>query len=556
MTSQRRARSCPRRATALVEKPAAGAALALALMTSAGGAAASSGLDSPESGVVQSGRGSAWLARADDPLAVYFNPAALAFQSNGVHLGAQLMFMKRCFTRKGDGGVPVSPGNDLPGPGARADPDRPMQVAPPAEVCSDPGAFPNPQVAATFRLANRFALGVALVAPHASGNNNWPLTLPYTNRFGIKLQQPAPNRYMLVSSDATIAFPTVSVGFAPTETLAFGAGFIWGIATANFVNFSELLSPNGSATGVSDQFEKNLDVRSELTAKDLFIPGFVLSALWSPSSNLDLAAWFKWTDAVRSNSADLHLTTFYWNTNGTVKTDTCKDKARNCNIVDRPGVGSLKLSLPMEAKLAVRYHMARAGAPRPALNFDGTPVRRVRDPLSEDLFDIELDFTWANNSSVDNIEIRFPTGSKRIPVKDTEGNLIGSIPENADVPHKWKDVLGVRLGGDVTILPSRLALRAGGFVESKGQDDKYLGLDFDVAEKIGVSGGATVRVGPVDVSASYQHTFFGTIDNGGKGAVRALSGQEEAKFRSQQTINGGTLKASLNEVGLSGTARF
>lgn len=525
-------------------------------MTSAGGALASSGIDSPESGVVQSGRGSAWLARADDPLAVYFNPAALAFQSNGVHLGAQLMFMKRCFTRKGDGGVPVSPGNDIPGPGTRADPDRPTQVAPPADVCSDPGAFPNPQLAATFRLADRFALGVALVAPHTSGNNNWPLTVPYTNRFGVKLEQPAPSRYMLVSSDAKILFPTVAVAYAPTETLAFGAGFLWGIATVNFVNFSELLSPNGSASGVSDQFEKNLDLRSELTAKDLFIPGFVLSALWSPSPSLDLAAWFKWTDSVSANSTDLLLTTFYWNTNGTVKTDTCKDKASKCNIVDAKGVGSLKFSIPMEAKLAVRYHMERPGAARPALTPDGKPARRVRDSLREDLFDLELDFTWANNSSVDNFEVRFPTGAKRITVKDTDGMVIGSVPENADVPHKWKDVMGVRLGGDVTILPSRLALRAGGFFESKGQDDKYLGLDFDVAQKIGVSGGATVRVGPVDVSASYQHTFFGTLDNGGKGAVHALSGQEEAKFRSQQAINGGVLKASLNEAGLSGTVRF
>ena len=37
-------------------------------MATASVAAASSGLDSPESGVEQVGRGSAWLARATDPL--------------------------------------------------------------------------------------------------------------------------------------------------------------------------------------------------------------------------------------------------------------------------------------------------------------------------------------------------------------------------------------------------------------------------------------------------------------------------------------------------------
>src|SRR5262249_48549270 len=156
----------------------------------------------------QVGRGSAWLARADDPLAVYFNPAALAFQASGVHVGAQLMFMNRCFARRGPGDVPVSPGKgggalgNLPGPGAPKDPNNPMEIPPAADVCSEAGAFPNPQIAATFRLADRFALGVAVVAPHASGNNNWPESIPYTTRFGIKTTEPAPSRYMLVSSDA------------------------------------------------------------------------------------------------------------------------------------------------------------------------------------------------------------------------------------------------------------------------------------------------------------------------------------------------------------------
>src|SRR6185503_11797946 len=127
----------------------AAAALALAILTTAGSAAASSGIDSPESGVAQVGRGSAWLARADDPLAVYFNPAALAFQSSGVHVGAQLMFMNRCFTRTGDGNAPVSPGSSLPAPGAAA---MGKEIPPPAEVCSEPAAFPNPQIAATFRI--------------------------------------------------------------------------------------------------------------------------------------------------------------------------------------------------------------------------------------------------------------------------------------------------------------------------------------------------------------------------------------------------------------------
>jgi long-chain fatty acid transport protein len=165
--------------------------------------------------------------------------------------------------------------------------------------------------------------------------------------------------------------------------------------------------------------------------------------------------------------------------------------------------------------------------------------------------------TWAHNSVVDVLQIRFrgdpSLPGERIPVKGTPA----SVPPNADIPHHWKDVLGLRLGGDYVVLPARLALRAGVFFETKGQDDEWLNPDFHLGEKIGVSGGGTVRVGPVDISLAYQHTFFGALDNGGKGKVKALSGAANAPgYRSYQSVNGGRLESSLNEIALGGTVRF
>jgi long-chain fatty acid transport protein len=169
--------------------------------------------------------------------------------------------------------------------------------------------------------------------------------------------------------------------------------------------------------------------------------------------------------------------------------------------------------------------------------------------MTEDLFDVELDFTWAHNSVVDKLELKFPKG---IAIAGTPG----TAPEDSSVDHHWKDVIGVRLGGDYVVLPGRLALRAGGFFESQGQDDEYLNIDFHLGHRIGVGGGGTVRLGPVDVSVAYQHTFFGALDNGGRGALKAISGDITSKFRSRQAINGGRLETSLNEFGLAGTVRF
>jgi len=577
---------------------AVGAGVSLMAATSV--AAASSGLDSPESGVEQIGRGSAWLARATDPLAVYYNPAAIAFQATSVHLGAQLMFSNKCFTRtmidpntKQQVSVPfgaTSPsGTVAPLLDGQTAPDG--LTLPSAKVCSSSGAFPNPQLGAVFRITDKVAVGVALVAPHSTGNANWGETLDYSQSFNgtsYPHTMPSPQRYLLVSSKALIVNPTISVAYAPTDYLSFGAGFIWGLATAEFTNFSEALMHTQTATSFGDKAGD--DVKATLKAKDLFIPGFVISALWSPTSNLDVTGWFKWQDAIKGTS-DLHVESLYWdkkgdtwpkvngapgtycnNTPDPTDPSMMKTLPDGCNVKDQSAAGTFKLNIPMEAKLALRYHQPRADQSNKP-GWASVPGRKVRDPLSEDWFDVEADFTWANNSSVQDIELTFKPG---IVIPQTGG---GMVPKNGNIPHNWKDVFGVRLGGDVVVIPNRLTLRTGGFFETQGQDAKYLQLDFDLAWRAGVGGGATVRIGPVDVSVGYQHTFYGTLDNGGNGGVYALAGDAAGTasvngkppvcgtdmnnpkvgpgcFRSLQSVNGGKLTASLNEFGLAATARF
>jgi len=220
----------------------------------------------------------------------------------------------------------------------------------------------------------------------------------------------------------------------------------------------------------------------------------------------------------------------------------------NCNITEDEDAGTLKFRIPLEARLGFRYHHPlRAGSLVPKTG------PKVRDPIAEDLFDLEVDFTYAHNSVVQDLEVRFDSG---IRVNGTPGN----IPENADIPHRWKNVFGVRFGGDFTIIPGFIAVRAGGFFETNGQDPAYLNPDFHLGHRVGVGGGGSVRLGPVDVSLAYQHTFFEPLDNGGRGEVRALSGDGSetipVKYRSQQFVNGGRLESSLNEVALGATYRF
>jgi long-subunit fatty acid transport protein len=553
-------------------------------------AAASNGLESPDNGAYQVGRGGAWLARADDPLAVYFNPAGLVRQATGVHLGAHLMFLSRCYDRTGQSaddstgsttygqyGFPVSPGGNLPGPGAPADPTKAKQAAPAAQVCEKESPFPNPQLAANFRVHPNFAFGVGVLGPHGVGASEWPEEVEFTNRFGEKQMQPSPQRYMLVSSSSRILFPILSVSYAVNDQLAIGAGFTWGVAIAEFQNFAEATSPSlprdaqGRLARVCgpnkdqpcvavDDFGR--DVKARLNATDIFVPGFVIGVLYSPLRNLDVAGWFRWSDAVDTD-ANVNITADYWNK----EADRCADKNNpQCTVTAGDaagdpgnGAGHIKLAIPMEAKLGVRFHYPRQ-EPGPRPKWAQGP-KTVRDAMSEDLFDVEMDFTYANNSANKNLEVRF---KPNIAINGTGG---GTLPENADIPHEWKDVFGARLGGEVVVLPSVLAARAGFFYESKGQDERYLNIDFHNGEKLGLSAGASVRLGPVDVTAAFQHTFFGALDNKGKGELYGLSGDastatDENKgkaggaFRTYQAVNGGKLQSDLNEVALGATLRF
>ena len=541
---------------------------------------ASSGLDSPgDAGASQIGRGGAWIARADDPLAAYYNPAGLVRQATGAHVGAQLMFLNRCFTRTGPDGSPasatygtvgpVSPGGDngrFPGPGA--DPAKTKfgdAKGPDATLCAESHPFPNPQLGVNYRALDSLAIGLALVGPHGVGKSVWPESVPYTNPGTQADTQPAPYRYMLTESDSLILFPTLSVSYAINDKISLGAGFVWGVAHAEFVKFAETLSPaptgntcgamgNQACTLGFDDFTR--DARAKLSATDIFVPGFVFGALFSPTSNLDVAGWFRWSDAVDTD-ASVTVRSAYWDAKGHA---TAENKAflTAGEKEGDPGynAGHIRLNIPMEARLGVLFHLpleAPGVAPKWA---QGT--KKVRDALSQDRFDVEANFTYANNSSVKAIEVRFP---KKVEILGTGGGL---LPANADIPHNWKDVFGVRLGGEYVILPSLLAARVGGFYETKGQDDKDLNIDFHLGDRIGLSGGASVRIGPVDVTVAYQHTFFGTLDNKGKGALYGLSGDAltdtkpgaGGAYRTYQAINGGKLTSDLNEVALGVTARF
>lgn len=515
----------------------------------------------PDNGSEQLGRGGAWVARASDPLATFFNPAGLAGQDTKLTLQASAIVHHTCFTRvKAAGDTSTEPLAPTGGGG----------VFP--RVCNDVEVNPNPQIAGTLRLTDRVGLGFALLGPSAAGESNWP---DFVN------DQASPNRYLLLRRHGILAFPTVGVGVEVVPGLRLGASFQWGFADLKLASASVALNVD-SGTPVND-------VRANLQLKDYFIPGGTFGALYSPSERLDFAAWYRVSDAVRARG-DIGTAANYF-TPANAKGDSSRviygdtlfeDCGTGNPALKTCGAGnnaSVTLAIPMEAKLGVRYHAPLAGGPS---------RKGHRDPMADDLFDAELNLTWANNSALDAIQVRFPndakTGDAILPVAGIPG---GGIPGNADQKRGYRDVIGVRVGGDYNVVRDRLALRGGGFFESSAQDKQYQNIDFAASSRFGLALGATFRVrtgaaanaGALDFMIGYGHVFVADQSNSDPRAagVSAVAGTAcnpatsnqpgdtcasvngapgRTKYQTNWPVNLGTITNTINVLNVGVAYRF
>ncbi len=340
-----------------------------------------------------------------------------------------------------------------------------------------------------------------------------------------------------------------------------------------------------SINGTNEDPRSN-DIKASLSTATTFVPGFTLGALWSPTPMLDVAAWYKFSAPI-DTSADVTTYANYYNLSqapvvGNSAMKDCGTGQTSFDAVCVPGAGHLKLAVPMEAKLGIRLHKPRRG-----LELEGGSEHH-RDPMAQDIWDLELDLTWANDSAMDQLTITFPS-SPALPVNGIPG---GVVPPNASVPLNFNDVIGVRLGGDFNAIPNRLAVRAGTFFESQATsaDSKgnatYMNTDFMGGARVGLALGATVRIplkknalptegGALELSAGYMHMFVTNLTNDGSGGgIHALAGTacqtpspptngmctdvtpSYPQYRSSWLANLGTITNALDVINVGASYRF
>ncbi len=483
------------------------------------------GLEFPAAGTRALGRGGAFLARPDTPMALLYNPANLA-STPGIQLSLQshLTFYSACFDRAGtyeqyDG----QPENDHRSDftwGATGTPgafgvDIPAGDLP--EVCNSGPPGPVPELIFTWRVHRKVGIGIGLLAPAAVGHTVWgeDFEHPTNGRTyrGTVNGLPAPTRYGLIEEQLIIAFPTIGFGAQVAPWARIGASFGWGFGIFSFENITR-------ATRGEDF---SGDVHTQLDAVDPFIPRVTASAQFTPHDNLDIALSFTWTDTVRAD-ADLVLQSGYYRDEVLDTLDLSRDQ-----LPDGVDPGVLEAPQPWQIGFGIRY----ADRIRPRLDdpdAESALSGQVEDSMSNERWDLEFNFIYEANSRVDQFGVTLPVnpatdnGSWSI---EADQGLTASLPPDLAIPHNWRDSYSMRLGGDFNIIPGTFSIRAGVSFEGKGVTDGYEQLDFFPLMRLGGGLGATLRFGRFDLSLSYAfiQQFATTVTNE-DGAVRQINAAE------------------------------
>ncbi|HVU04714.1 MAG TPA: hypothetical protein VHE30_23335 [Polyangiaceae bacterium] len=531
---------------------------------------ASNPLEYPDNGSASFSRGGAWLATANEPIATHYNPAALAIQGSGVSIEQNLAFDKVCYDRRGPDGQEETASDGL-------------QYLP---ACNTRSGFPSavPSMSIAFRVSDKLGIGLAVVPPstYVIAENSFPSTKLGYNTVTKQYQQvPAPYRYQLLEQQSTILFPTVSVGYELLKNFRVGVGFISGIASIN-------TTVGGVATENSDVTADHAyeDGFTQLKTKDLFMPGVVVGIHWSPASVIDVAAWGRYISPIDSTQGEFTLSKNAYASSAdpafSVPNPICRQgqacqSNSNVQVPYRFGNDTFRhfvFPIPPEVRLGLRYHQPRHGqakAKAPALTV-GTDAPK-RDPLHEDVFDVEVDGSYTFNEAANTIEIRFDERNGQ----GTQPVFPGYVPPNADRWNGFKNSIGVRLGGQYNVIQDKFAVRAGTWLETQAQQPEWLQISYVAALRGGFGGGVVFRQDFIDISFGFQHQWSAGLDNHGHGLMRGtttagtnpdgtdpninkeppgVTAATRQQYRTYHTVNDGRITQSANVFTLGGTIHF
>jgi long-subunit fatty acid transport protein len=489
------------------------------------------GVEDTVGGTVGLGR-AAHFARVNDFMATWQNPANLAVvPRNELGLELRLPFLQGCFDRK------IDPNVDYKQPGAY---DGFQGTESFGKVCNEAHFTPTGNLGWAQSFEGKWGYGVGLFTPAGVGTSKYGedtivTWYPSANEQYTPTNEgaEAPNRQLGLERRALTAYLMVGLGAQPIPQLRLGL--------SGGIGFAQVYAK--SVVSVLGGTFRDQEVVNELSVTDWAVPRGNASVVVTPIPSIDVFGVVTYQGDIRAEGTS----TLTANGIEGAPLKKCGD-AKPGTHCELDGV---KLDIPLatiEATFGVRYAMKR-NASKPTL-----------DPMTDEVFDLEVDLSWAQTSNVDQYSVQLhdktiddPT-IPRIQFGNADDASFSYVRYTTGVPKHWKDTWSVRGGGDVQILPGKLSARAGVSWASSAVPVKYMNIDYWAIEKLGVHVGASMRFGRFLISAAYAHLFYQEVEVAvGTGGVKDIATIDEAKSTG---VNEGSYIASQDIFALQLNAAF
>lgn len=441
------------------------------------------------------GRGGAVAARPSNPTTVLQNPAGLTeLEGDQLMLDFDTAFHDMCFTPYGYYGwgiylpdsrsaqeVQDAKRSEFGDPTSNAYSGRHLD-----KVCNSAPIGPIPNTSFAYHLTDRLSLGFGFLAPVVVAGS----------QFGGKDgtiaagsgARPTPTRYQLINAELMFGLSgNVALAYKIIPQLSVGVGL-------------QVQSGSGRTNAVMARTAGTSpanDMYVSVAAHDYFMPALTFAVLAKPIPRVTLTGMFMWQDGLHG-SGDVTFTTntYHQGANGSefvpLKNDPIDLKA-------------VDVELPWSATFGARYAQPLPGA-------------TSSDPLDSEIWDVEVDATYTflpnrgRNNRVDVgeeivLEVARANGVPQEPLRVEQQDI-----EQFSVDSHQKNSVAVRVGGTYNVMPSKLAVSAGGFWETRGVDPAYANIDAFAFGRVGVGLGLQLRFGSIDLSAGYAHIFSETLD--------------------------------------------
>lgn len=443
-------------------------ALAALAAASAPRAARAGGFEIPDNGTAALGRGGAFVAKADDPTAIMYNPAGLAEQrGTRALLEGHVVISNYSFQRAG-----VYPDDPT-------DPATPWGGFPYPKVRDQGGPFFAPFLAATtdFGTFDWLTVAVGVFGPSGVANRTYPI--------GVQ-GGPSAGRYDVVQPASTIFFPTLAAAVKPVDWLDVGVSLhlvrgIFSLASTSFVDLGD--GPSGPCKNVEYH---PCDSLSSLHATATSWAA-TLGVLVKPSRTLSFGLSAR--TPVTLDASDGTATVLSAPLNQPIPT---------------PGNATFHTELPWYWRLGGRYAFVgddgfEAGDVELDATYETWGTAQAVGPH------IHIDHLGPNGPAFDNIDI--------------------------DVAHHYGDTFSVRGGGAYNArLPfGTLVLRAGAYFDKSATSDNpgYTRMDMDTLDKVAGTVGVGLKWEGFTFNVGYAEVF--ELDRTvapGQGQVRPIDGAQ------------------------------